>query len=101
MKRTVGIFARDIGIASRFLDKIIGETLYKNVSKVTKTSYKYEAELADGTIYKTVLANQSSKGTRLTDAYVHKDVEPEYVNSVIMPSIIDYDKLESRITFFE
>jgi len=101
MKKTIGIFAKHIRIASRFLDEIIGEMLYKNVSKVIKTNHRHEVELSDGTIYKAILTNESSRGIRLTDACVHKDVEAIYVTNVIMPFILADDESESRITFFE
>jgi len=101
VKKTVGIFAKNIRIASEFLDKITGEMLYKNVSRVSKTNYKHEVELTDGTVYKAILANESSRGVRLTDAYIHRDVETDYINNVIMAFILDDDDIESRITFFE
>jgi len=102
MKRTVGIFAKNIRAASIFLDEIIGEMLYKNVSRVSKTSYIHEVELADGTVYRVIRADQSARGLRLDDVYIHRDVENDFISNIVMPSLLNGDDgSKSKIKFFE
>ena len=102
MEKTIGIIAEDIRIAARFLDEIIGEMLYKNVSRVSKANYIHEVELADGTIYKIIKADETIRGLRLDDVYIHEDVENEFISNMIMPSLLrGNDKLNSKIKFFK
>jgi hypothetical protein len=100
MNKIIGIMAKTKERGIQFLDDLIGEMKFKDVKNYVRNINKCEVELSNGTTYKVVPGNVSSRGYKFTDLYLDKDLDQEFINCIALPSLITWGDNEPTITYF-
>jgi len=67
------------------LQDLLDNFKHGDVNKVSKGYNDFVVELKNGDIYKTVTANDSSRGHKWDYAYIDNLIDVELTNNIIMP----------------
>jgi hypothetical protein len=95
------VFEKKKGTGRKFFNSLIDNIKFKDVEYFRDDMLVYMC-LKDGTEYKLVIANETSRGHRCTDVYIQNGIEKNIIDCVILPTCYPHkNSSDPSITYFD